>query len=98
MLGGLAHSAALCGVPKAPTAAANKHSTKYASQCSPHVLHLTTVPSLPRLVSLPQVNPLAESADGKLIAADAKLGFDDNAAYRQKEIFDMKDESQIDPR
>jgi succinyl-CoA synthetase beta subunit len=36
--------------------------------------------------------------DGQLIAADAKLGFDDNAAYRQKEIFDTKDESQIDPR
>ncbi|KAG2493492.1 hypothetical protein HYH03_008308 [Edaphochlamys debaryana] len=45
-----------------------------------------------------EVNPLAESTDGKLIAADAKLGFDDNAAYRQKPVFDMKDESQIDPR
>lgn len=45
-----------------------------------------------------QVNPLAEDADGNLIAADAKLGFDDNANYRQKEIFAMKDESQIDPR
>lgn len=45
-----------------------------------------------------QVNPLAEDADGNLIAADAKLGFDDNAAYRQKDIFAMKDESQIDPR
>ncbi|EFJ49309.1 succinate-coa ligase beta chain, succinyl-CoA synthetase mitochondrial precursor [Volvox carteri f. nagariensis] len=45
-----------------------------------------------------EVNPLAESLDGQLIAADAKLGFDDNAAYRHKEIFDLKDESQIDPR
>jgi succinyl-CoA synthetase beta subunit len=45
-----------------------------------------------------QVNPLAESTDGQLIAADAKLGFDDNAAYRQKAIFAMRDESQIDPR
>uniref|UniRef100_A0A7S2VV10 Succinate--CoA ligase [ADP-forming] subunit beta, mitochondrial n=1 Tax=Chlamydomonas chlamydogama TaxID=225041 RepID=A0A7S2VV10_9CHLO len=45
-----------------------------------------------------EVNPLAESPDGKLIAADAKLGFDDNASYRQKEIFAMKDDSQIDPR
>eukprot|EP00198_Chlamydomonas_reinhardtii_P002246 XP_001691582.1 succinate-coa ligase beta chain, minor isoform [Chlamydomonas reinhardtii] len=45
-----------------------------------------------------EVNPLAEGLDGSLIAADAKLGFDDNAAYRQKPIFDMKDESQIDPR
>ncbi|KXZ50883.1 hypothetical protein GPECTOR_14g132 [Gonium pectorale] len=45
-----------------------------------------------------EVNPLAESLDGSLIAADAKMGFDDNAAYRQKAIFDLKDESQIDPR
>eukprot|EP00878_Enallax_costatus_P009303 GHUV01009723.1.p1 GENE.GHUV01009723.1~~GHUV01009723.1.p1 ORF type:complete len:354 (+),score=99.44 GHUV01009723.1:206-1267(+) len=45
-----------------------------------------------------EVNPLAEDAKGNLVAADAKLGFDDNAAYRQKEIFAMKDESQIDPR
>jgi succinyl-CoA synthetase beta subunit len=45
-----------------------------------------------------QVNPLAETDDGKLIAADAKLGFDDNAAFRQKEIFAMRDPSQEDPR
>lgn len=45
-----------------------------------------------------EVNPLAESADGKLIAADAKLGFDDNANFRQKELFAMKDEAQQDPR
>lgn len=45
-----------------------------------------------------EVNPLAETADGQLVAADAKIGFDDNAAYRQKDIFAMRDESQIDPR
>ena len=45
-----------------------------------------------------QVNPLAETKDGKLIAADAKLGFDDNAAYRQKELFSQRDTSQEDPR
>lgn len=32
------------------------------------------------------------------MAADAKLGFDDNAAYRQKELFAMRDHSQEDPR
>ena len=47
---------------------------------------------------LMQVNPLAETKDGKLIAADAKLGFDDNAAYRQKELFSQRDTSQEDPR
>jgi len=45
-----------------------------------------------------QVNPLAETDDGKLIAADAKLSFDDNAAFRQKDIFSMRDASQEDPR
>mmetsp|Transcript_11999 Transcript_11999/g.36033 ORF Transcript_11999/g.36033 Transcript_11999/m.36033 type:complete len:420 (+) Transcript_11999:170-1429(+) len=45
-----------------------------------------------------EVNPLAEDADGKLIAADAKLGFDDNAAFRQKDIFALRDSSQEDPR
>lgn len=44
-----------------------------------------------------EVNPLALSG-GKLVAADAKLGFDDNAAFRQKELFAMRDESQEDPR
>jgi succinyl-CoA synthetase beta subunit len=45
-----------------------------------------------------QVNPLAETDDGKLIAADAKLGFDDNASFRHKDIFGMRDASQEDPR
>ena len=32
------------------------------------------------------------------MAADAKLNFDDNAAFRQKEIFALRDTSQEDPR
>eukprot|EP01026_Neomeris_dumetosa_P037211 TRINITY_DN30124_c0_g1_i13.p1 TRINITY_DN30124_c0_g1~~TRINITY_DN30124_c0_g1_i13.p1 ORF type:complete len:424 (-),score=73.10 TRINITY_DN30124_c0_g1_i13:207-1478(-) len=45
-----------------------------------------------------EVNPLAETADGKLIAADAKLGFDDNSGFRQKDLFQMRDVAQEDPR
>eukprot|EP00536_Pseudo-nitzschia_multiseries_P015159 jgi/Psemu1/217068/e_gw1.832.12.1 len=45
-----------------------------------------------------EVNPLAEDADGNLLAADAKIGFDDNAAFRQKDVFAQRDESQEDPR
>jgi len=45
-----------------------------------------------------EVNPLAEDADGNLIAADAKIGFDDNAAFRQKDIFAQRDFTQEDPR
>nr|GMD23705.1 succinate--CoA ligase [ADP-forming] subunit beta, mitochondrial [Ipomoea batatas] len=48
--------------------------------------------------TLLEINPLAESSDNKLIAADAKMNFDDNAAYRQKEIFALRDPTQEDPR
>jgi len=45
-----------------------------------------------------EVNPLAEDNKGNLIAADAKVGFDDNAAFRQVEIFAQRDFTQEDPR
>lgn len=48
--------------------------------------------------TLVEINPLAETHDGKVLCADAKLNFDDNASFRQKEIFALKDESQDDPR
>uniref|UniRef100_A0A061S5H4 Succinate--CoA ligase [ADP-forming] subunit beta, mitochondrial n=1 Tax=Tetraselmis sp. GSL018 TaxID=582737 RepID=A0A061S5H4_9CHLO len=48
--------------------------------------------------TLVEVNPIAETADGRLVAADAKLGFDDNAAFRQRELFALRDNSQEDPR
>jgi len=41
---------------------------------------------------------LAETATGTMMAADAKLNFDDNAAFRQKEIFAMRDTTQENPR
>lgn len=41
---------------------------------------------------------MAEDAEGNLIAADAKIGFDDNAAFRQKAIFDQRDHTQEDAR
>ena len=45
-----------------------------------------------------EVNPMAETTDGVLYAADAKLNFDDNAEYRQKDIFSQRDASQEDAR
>ena len=45
-----------------------------------------------------EVNPLAEDQDGRVVAADAKLNFDDNAEYRQSELFSLRDSSQEDPR
>lgn len=45
-----------------------------------------------------EINPLAETDDGQVIAVDAKLNFDDNAQFRQKRIFEMEDLSEIDPK
>ncbi|KAL0418625.1 UNVERIFIED_CONTAM: Succinate--CoA ligase [ADP-forming] subunit beta, mitochondrial [Sesamum radiatum] len=45
-----------------------------------------------------KINPIAETSDKQLVAADAKLNFDDNAAFRQKEIFALRDPTQEDPR
>ena len=47
--------------------------------------------------SLAEINPLAVARDGRLFAVDAKLNFDDNAAYRQKAVADLRDTSQEDP-
>jgi len=45
-----------------------------------------------------EVNPLAETPQGQIYTADAKLGFDDNASFRQKPIFEMEDTTESDPR
>ena len=44
-----------------------------------------------------EINPLTETPDGKIVAVDAKLNFDDNAEFRQKKIHDQRDTSQEDP-
>ncbi|KAL9879728.1 succinyl-coenzyme A synthetase beta subunit, GDP-forming [Glossina fuscipes fuscipes] len=36
-----------------------------------------------------EINPLAETDKGEVISIDAKLNFDDNAEFRQKDIFSM---------
>ena len=48
-------------------------------------------------VSLLEINPLVVNADGDLIALDAKMGFDDNAMFRQEKIFALRDFSEEDP-
>ncbi|CAN1270319.1 Succinate--CoA ligase [ADP-forming] subunit beta, mitochondrial, partial [Linum perenne] len=48
--------------------------------------------------TLLEINPIAETSDKKLVAADAKMNFDDNAAFRQKELFALRDPTQEDPR
>ncbi|GAB1215000.1 Succinate--CoA ligase [ADP-forming] subunit beta, mitochondrial [Aspergillus terreus] len=43
-----------------------------------------------------EINPLSETSDHKVMAMDAKLGFDDNAEFRQKEVFSWRDTTQED--
>lgn len=47
--------------------------------------------------SLTEINPLVVDGEGKLIAADAKVNFDDNALYRQEEIEKLRDMKYEDP-
>lgn len=48
--------------------------------------------------TLVEVNPLAETPEGKVVVCDAKINFDDNAEFRQGKIFVHRDRSQEDPR
>jgi succinyl-CoA synthetase beta subunit len=45
-----------------------------------------------------EINPMTEDYDGSIMAMDAKFNFDDNAEYKHKDIFGLKDWSQEDPR
>ncbi|KAH3809503.1 succinate--CoA ligase [ADP-forming] subunit beta, mitochondrial-like [Dreissena polymorpha] len=45
-----------------------------------------------------EINPMSEDNQGNVFCMDCKLNFDDNSAYRQKEIFSKRDWSQEDPR
>ena len=47
--------------------------------------------------SLAEINPLIVTGDGKVIALDAKLNFDDNALFRHPDIVEMRDLDEEDP-
>jgi succinyl-CoA synthetase beta subunit len=47
--------------------------------------------------SLLEINPLVVQTDGRVLALDAKLTFDDNALYRQKEYEALRDIDEEDP-
>lgn len=47
---------------------------------------------------LAEINPLAELADGKLMALDAKMSFDSNAMYRRPTISELRDFDEEDPK
>jgi succinyl-CoA synthetase beta subunit len=47
--------------------------------------------------SLLEINPLITTKDGRVLALDAKVNFDDNALYRHPELEDWRDLSEEDP-
>ena len=46
--------------------------------------------------SLMEINPLVVTGSGDLLALDAKMGFDDNALFRQKDVLALRDLSEED--
>jgi len=45
-----------------------------------------------------EINPLVTTRNGRLLALDAKISFDDNALFRQSAIAELRDRGQEDPR
>ena len=45
-----------------------------------------------------EINPLVETTDKQIVAVDAKITFDDNAQFRQPDLFALEDNNEKDPR
>ncbi|WP_313798694.1 ADP-forming succinate--CoA ligase subunit beta [Cytobacillus sp.] len=48
--------------------------------------------------SIAEINPLVVTGDGKVMALDAKLNFDSNALYRQKDVLEYRDLEEEDAK
>jgi len=48
--------------------------------------------------SMAEINPLVLTAQGELLALDAKMGFDDNALFRHADVRALRDLSEEDPK
>jgi succinyl-CoA synthetase beta subunit len=48
--------------------------------------------------SMAEINPLVLTAQGDLIALDAKMGFDDNALFRHADVRELRDLNEEDPK
>lgn len=45
-----------------------------------------------------EINPLVVTKDGRVLALDAKMSFDDNALFRRPTVAELRDHAQEDPR
>lgn len=48
--------------------------------------------------SMIEINPMIEDSNGKVACIDAKCRFDDNAEFRQEDVFSLRDPTQIDSK
>ncbi|MFD2638259.1 ADP-forming succinate--CoA ligase subunit beta [Piscibacillus salipiscarius] len=48
--------------------------------------------------SIAEINPLVTTGDGEVLALDAKLNFDDNALFRQKDVQEYRDLDEEDEK
>ena len=48
--------------------------------------------------AMAEINPLVITKDGNIIALDAKIDFDDNGLFRHKDIHEMRDLDEEDPK
>ncbi len=48
--------------------------------------------------SMVEINPLIQTVDGRILALDAKVSFDDNALYRHPELVELRDLTEEDPQ
>ena len=61
------------------------------------VIHGLSRVFMEKHASMAEVNPVALLSDGRVVAADAKINFDDSALFLHPEIEAMRDESEEDP-
>ncbi len=47
--------------------------------------------------TLAEINPLVVTGDGRVMALDAKMNFDDNALFRNRDIAELRDPGEEDP-
>ena len=48
--------------------------------------------------SMVEINPLITTGEGNILCLDAKVNFDSNALYRQKDILELRDLTEEDPK
>jgi succinyl-CoA synthetase beta subunit len=70
-----------------------------AQQINPAVQFLTSLYKafLETDASLVEINPFITTTDGRLLALDAKINFDDNALFRHPDLRELRDITEEDP-